>query len=196
MDQLPITEPINSIEPIEPTPPQRQFSWGTVFLMIGVLTLTVVVGIAFARQNAHLGLGKSVPDFTMTTFDGEELSLSDLQGKIVVLNFWASWCAPCHDEAPDLQAIHETYQGADVVLVGITYAESNVQNSIDFIEQYGITYINGPDRGTRISKQYGITGVPETFIIDRDGNLSQYYPGPVNAELLSQTLEGLLNSSS
>jgi cytochrome c biogenesis protein CcmG/thiol:disulfide interchange protein DsbE len=178
-----------------PQPPQRQFSWGTVFLMAGILAITAVVGIAFARQNANLSIGKPAPNFTVTTFDGEELSLSDLKGQVVVVNFWASWCAPCHDEAPELQYIHETYQNAGVVLVGITYAESNIQNSIDFIERYGITYINAPDRGTRISKQYGITGVPETFIIDREGNLSQYYPGPVDANLLGQFLDSALNQS-
>lgn len=179
----------------KPQLPERKFSWGTVFLMAGVLALTAVVGLAFARQNSVLNIGKPVPDFTVNTFGGEELSLSDLRGKIVVLNFWASWCAPCHDEAPDLQYIHEAYRGQDVVLLGITYAESNIQDSLDFIEQYGITYINAPDRGTKISKRYGITGVPETFIIDRDGNLSQYYPGPVNAVILDQFLETMLNPS-
>lgn len=179
----------------EPPLPERKLSLGTVFLMVGVLVVTVVVGIAFARQNAKLAIGKPPPAFTVTTFDGEELSLSDFEGQIVVLNFWASWCLPCHDEAPDLQYIHETYQDAGVVMLGVTYAESNVQNSIDFVEQYGITYLNAPDRGTRVSKQYGITGVPETFIIDRDGNLSQYYPGPVNAVILGDYLDTLLSDS-
>lgn len=187
---------ISLTEGQEPPLPPRKFSFGTVFLMLGVLVLTAVVGMAFARQNAKLAIGKPPPDFSVTTFDGQEVALSDFKGQVVVLNFWASWCLPCHDEAPDLQYIHEAYQEAGVVLLGVTYAESNVQNSIDFVEQYGITYLNGADRGTRISKRYGITGVPETFIIDRDGNLSQYYPGPVNAVMLGQFLDELLSKSS
>ncbi len=170
--------------------------WGTIVLMLGVIMLTVTVGIAFMRQNATLAPGASVPGFTVTTFDGEEVALSDFRGQIVVLNFWASWCAPCHDEAPDLQYIHETYGDAGVVLLGVTYAESTVQDSIDFMARYGLTYINGPDRGTRISRQYGITGVPETFIIDREGRLvpGGYFPGPVNAVTLSRMLDELLTN--
>jgi cytochrome c biogenesis protein CcmG/thiol:disulfide interchange protein DsbE len=187
---------LNSNAHSTPPIPPNSSRWGTLALMAGVIALTVVVGIAFMRQNSTLSPGKPVPQFTMTTFEGEEVSLEDLRGQIVVLNFWASWCAPCHDEAPDLQYIHETYAPFGVVLVGLAYAEASNQDSIDFIHQYGITYLNAPDRGTRVSRQYGITGVPETFIIDRDGNLAAggYFSGPVNAVILSRVLDGLLSN--
>lgn len=178
------------------SPVHRSSKYGSLFLTFSVIFAVVVVGAALLRQEQTVRAGHPVPDFTVNTFDGETVSLDSLRGQIVVLNFWASWCAPCRDEAPELQYIHETYSQYGVVMLGITYAESSDQNSINFIEEFGLTYPNGPDTGTRISRRYGITGVPETFIIDRDGNLAPggYFPGPVNALDIIDVLDVLLAS--
>lgn len=176
------------------TPEKKRFSLslGSIVLMIGVLSFVGVIGWAYIEQNRTLGEDRPAPKFTLTTFEGEEFVLEEYQGQIVVLNFWASWCAPCHAEAPDLQRIHEMYADQGVVMVGVTYSENSVADSLEFIEQYGLTYRNGADPRIRIADSYRITGVPETFVIGRDGKIVRYYPGSVTERMLSTLLNSLL----
>ena len=118
-------------------------------------------------------IGEEVPDFTLRTFEDEEIVLSDLRGKVVVVNFWASWCNPCKDEAAELQEAWEYYQpGGEVVFLGVDWTDTDAE-AAEYLEMFQITYPNGPDYGTRISQEFRITGVPETYIIDRDGILAK-----------------------
>jgi cytochrome c biogenesis protein CcmG/thiol:disulfide interchange protein DsbE len=171
-------------------------SLGNIVLLAGVMMVIIAVGVALVRNSETLGEGDNAPRFALTTFNGDDFRLADYRGQIVVLNFWASWCGPCHHEAPDLQRIHELYHDEGVVLIGITYTEASQQDSIDFIEQYQLTYANGPDIGAVIAEDYQITGVPETFVIDRDGTLAKYYPGTVNEATLSDLLDDMLAEAS
>jgi cytochrome c biogenesis protein CcmG/thiol:disulfide interchange protein DsbE len=145
-----------------------------------------------ARQNAGRPTSGPAPEFPFTTFDGQNFKLSDFRGKVVVLNFWASWCVPCRDEAPELEAAWEQYRSrGDVVFLGIAYAD-NGPKSLAFIEEFGLTYLNAPDLGTRISAQYGIQGVPETFIIDQRGNVAEFIYAGVTQTQLSAVIDRLL----
>ncbi len=179
-------------------PPQRRggISLGSIVLLAGIVFALVTIGITLTNQNRILAVGQPVPDFILTTFDGEEVHLSDLRGQVVVVNFWASWCGPCHDEAPDLQRIHEEYADDGVVLIGIAWSEPSETTGREFLAEYDIDYINGIDFGTRIGDDYKITGVPETFIIDRDGNLAEdgFFPGPVSFITLSRVLDNTLEA--
>ncbi|GAB4521962.1 MAG: hypothetical protein OHK0046_33930 [Anaerolineae bacterium] len=185
------------LEQSEQAPRQRRFtlSLGSLLLISGIIVVCVVVGMAlYKRQNDVQPTKGTAPDFTLTTFDNETLNLSDLRGKVVVLNFWASWCEPCRIEAPELQATWEKYQNRDdVVFLGVAYAD-NGPRSMEFIEQYGLTYMNGPDLGTRISELYSIQGVPETFIIDQEGRISRFIFNRVSETQLTLWIDELLEA--
>jgi cytochrome c biogenesis protein CcmG/thiol:disulfide interchange protein DsbE len=176
----------------EPQPvPRRGLGPGSIMLLIGVALTAIVFGVALFRQNQTQPETGSAPDFTLTTLDDGELRLADQRGKVVVLNFWASWCIPCRDEAPVLQSIWEKYRDRGVVVVGVAYTDTE-RGARDFIAEYGQTYPNGMDLGTRISEQYHIQGVPETFIIDQQGNVAEFIYAAVNEADLSALLDSLL----
>ncbi|MFW5709143.1 MAG: TlpA family protein disulfide reductase [Chloroflexota bacterium] len=187
---------LNDLEFLDTRRPaaKQGINWGSIVLLVGVVAAILMIGVALLEQNRTLVPNEPVPNFTIQVFDGETFNLAEYRGSIVVVNFWGSWCAPCRDEAPDLQLIHELYHDQGVILVGITHAESSDQDSIDFIEEFNLTYRNGPDPETRIADDYKITGVPETFVIDRDGRLVEggYFPGPVTANTLITVLDQLI----
>lgn len=120
---------------------------------------------------------RPAPDFEVMTLSGEPLQLSSLQGRIVVLNFWASWCPPCRSETPLLQAAQDNL-GDDVVLVGMDVWDAEA-DARDFLEQYGVTYTVGHDDDGEVAIDYGLSGVPETFIIDAEGRVVARLPGEV-----------------
>lgn len=182
-----------TFETIQAEQPGKKFlSPGTLFLIGAILIAGVVIGLALVQQNQVQPTRGAAPDFAITTFDDQSFKLSDMRGKVVVLNFWASWCGPCVSEAADLQAAWEHYEGRDdVVFVGVAYAD-NGPRSLEFIERHGITYLNGPDRGTVISHDYNIQGVPETFIIDQNGDISRFIYSTVTETQLIAYVDELL----
>ncbi len=178
-------------EPTGQAPPARRSSPGLLALTAAVLLASVFFGIAFARSNSTQPQAGSAPDFEASTFSGETLRLSDLRGQVVVLNFWASWCGPCRVEAPVLQRIHERWQRRGVTLLGIAYTDVD-RHSLAFIEEFSLTYPNLPDRGNRISDRYNIQGVPETFVIDQQGDIVRFFYAAVNEASLEAVLHELL----
>ena len=155
------------------TQTKKRARWGRLLAWLGLVALLLLLFTALLRtQQGPVGIGQKAPDFTLTTFDGEQISLSDLEGKVVVLNFWASWCKPCEQEAADLEAAWRLYQpSGEVVFLGVDWTDTEVKAK-QYLEKFDITYPNGPDLGTRISQAYRTTGVPETYIIDRNGTLA------------------------
>jgi cytochrome c-type biogenesis protein CcmF len=142
-------------------------------------------------QQARVREGQSAPGFTLDLLDDSTLSLSDLQGQVAVLNFWATWCPPCEDELPDFQSVWEEYRQRDVVFVGLAIQEEAPEVE-EMLSQFGVTYPVGLDPDQSIALDYGITGVPETFVVDPEGNVAYVHVGPVNGETLRGELEELL----
>lgn len=144
-------------------------------------------------------VGHAAPDFTITVLNGptagQKIQLADLKGKPVVLNFWASWCVPCSDEAPVLEAASQKYAAQGVVFVGITYEDTQA-NSLQFVHQHGVTYPTGPDTsgsGTgAIAISYGVLAPPETFFIDRTGTVVDMFGGALSPNMLDQRVAKIL----
>ena len=122
--------------------------------------------------------GAEAPITPFATFDGATATLAEFRGEPVVLNFWASWCKPCEQEAADLQTAWEEYDpSGQVVFLGVDYVDTEPEAK-EYLAKFDITYPNGPDLGTRISQTFRIQGVPETYFIDQDGNLTFVKKGP------------------
>jgi cytochrome c biogenesis protein CcmG, thiol:disulfide interchange protein DsbE len=164
----------------------------TTALSASLLLLLLLRLISASQAVANGGIspvvGHAAPDFTITLLNGKQgqtLHLADLKGKPVVLNFWASWCTPCKDEAPILQAASQQYAAQGVVFIGIAY-EDVPANSMRFLQQYDITYAIGPDTSGAISISYGVPTVPETVFINRQGIVTEIFGGALSKNLLDQ----------
>jgi len=142
-----------------------------VLAFLGLLTYGVI------RKGISQPKSGPAPDFTLTLFDGGQLSLAELRGHPVVLNFWASWCDPCKDEAPLLETAWRRYREQGLMMVGVDYLDQEPAARA-YLQEFQITYPNGPDLGSRIARRYFIRGVPETFFIAPDGEIKSFKEGP------------------
>jgi cytochrome c biogenesis protein CcmG/thiol:disulfide interchange protein DsbE len=182
------------VEATEPRDTSREIgnkSWPKVLAYGFIFALLGLLGWGLVRVNAGPRAEGQAPDFTLYTFDDEEIRLSELQGQVVVINFWASWCPPCRDEAPYLESTWRRYKDQGVVFLGIDYVDTDAE-ALAYLAEFDITYPNGPDIGTRIAQAYRIQGVPETFFVGRDGTLRGVKVGPLAPPELEEMIIELL----
>ncbi|MBC8098952.1 MAG: TlpA family protein disulfide reductase [Armatimonadetes bacterium] len=180
------------LDPPPPSKPRRGLSVGSIVLLLGVLIVILVVGVQLARRGQTQPYRGIAPDFTLSLYNNAgDFTLSAQRGRIVVVNFWGTWCIPCREEAPELEAIAQQYAAQDVVIVGVNFRDVEPQ-ALAFIAELGLTYPNGIDLGERITTRYNVIAAPETFVIDRKGEVYDFVLGPVTAQSLSAILDRLL----
>ena len=157
-------------------------------LVIGLLSLS-----AWGLVKANSGPVESgpAPDFTLTSFNERTLTLSQLRGQVVIINFWASWCPPCREEAAYLEQTWRKYRSQGVVFVGVDWVDTK-KEALAYMKEFDLTYFNGPDLGIRIAEAYRIKGVPETFYVAKNGELRGVHIGPLAAPELDQKIDELL----
>lgn len=168
-----------------------------IIAILGVLGLLILLGFRlFGNESEAIEIGKTPQDFTLTTFSGERVNTQDLRGKVVLINFWASWCTTCDEEGELLEAAWRFYQRNypdQVAFLGVAYADTQPA-SMAFIEKYGLTYPNGPDLQTQISRIYQVGGVPETYVLDESGEVTAIKIGTfMSLEEINQAIETALD---
>ena len=130
-------------------------------------------------------------DFLAESLSGESLRLSDLRGKVVMLDFWSSWCPPCRREAPALAQVYGEYEGRNIEFIGVAIWDDRGRVE-SHVREFGLPYPNLLDDEGRIAISYGVKGIPEKFFVDADGNLVRKFVGPMEAGALRAALDGLV----
>ena len=168
--------------------------WLRYSIVAGIAVLTVALMLSFRhdpRDIRSVTLNRPAAAFTAQKIDGTgTLSLSDYAGKVVVLNFWASWCPPCKEENPALLRVWERYRTSDVVIIGIVYNDPT-EKARAYVSSNGVTWPTVQDTDGRIAFAYGVRGPPETYFIGPDGILADRVIGAITEAALVNGIDRL-----
>ena len=190
------TEPV----PISPNHPGRVWR-ARAGVLLPVLIVLALLAVALMRYQQTLAVGAAlargetppVPVVTLPAFDGPPVSLVALRGHPVVINFWASWCIPCRDEAPLIEGVWREFRSQGLIVLGVNTQDLEAPARA-FIKQYGITYSNVRDPDGSVGRLFGTTGVPETFFLSSDGRILGKFPGEqVSQVAWHEAVSGLLS---
>lgn len=204
--------PLPSIPSSAPPEDSRRGARGR-FLVVGILGALIVAGVGAwalastgsdadapdavdgrAARTGVADVGEEAPDFELETLDGETVRLSDLRGRPVVLNFWASWCNPCRKEFPLLKAALKDHASDDLVIVGVTFRDI-ASDSRDFVEEMNATWPQAIDDDSAAALAYGVRSPPTTFFIDADGVIAARLFGFSSEEGFGEPLDRILAAS-
>lgn len=141
------------------------------------------------EQEPAVALGRYAPDFELPDLTGQQVSLSQWRGQTLLVNFWASWCEPCREEMPLLQATYEAYGDDGLMVLGVNMGEE-ARRVAGFAEDLGLTFPTLVDEKTDVGTLYRVRGAPTTYFIDREGVIRQRYVGPLSTEALETILSG------
>jgi len=175
--------------------PKVKRIWTLVILLSLIIFLGLIGVRLFMDGKEMLEIGDAPGNFTLTTFSSEKIHTGDLHGKVVLVNFWASWCVTCDEEAVLLEEAWQALQNVapgEILFLGVAYMDTEPA-ARSFLQEYGVTYPNGPDLRGEISDFYQVQGVPETFILDQDGVLRNIKYGPfISIDEIMNLIEPLL----
>lgn len=163
-----------------------------IFLILGIFLFLIAVYLFRAQKTSGV-IGERMAPFSLTSFTGKTINIEDYYGKVMVINFWASWCVTCAEEAEYLEYIWQEYKPSEkVIVLGIDYVDTEKEAQA-YLQKYAISYPNGADLGMRISNQFRVRGVPETYIIDKTGKIAFIKIGPYNTvQELRSVIDDLL----
>lgn len=148
-------------------------------LAIAVCLALLAYGVVVALRSPVVGVNDKAPDFTITTDNGRRISRSDFGGRLLVLNFWATWCPPCLEEIPSLDTFQKRLAHAGVVVLGIS-VDSDAVAYRQFLERARVSFLTARDPEARIATRYGTFKFPETYLIDRSGRVRDKIIGPAD----------------
>lgn len=179
---------------------KRPIRWTVILLWLGIIALLAMLAWGLLNANAtRPEVGQNAPDFELEFFNGYEwegmpvAGLEDMRGRPVVLNFWASWCVECRYEADLLEQTWQKYKDDGVVFLGVAYVDTEPK-SLAYMQEFGLSYPHAPDLRTQVSRDYEITGVPETFFIDKNGVIRHVQIGPMTQQLMDTIIPQLLEN--
>jgi cytochrome c biogenesis protein CcmG/thiol:disulfide interchange protein DsbE len=183
---------METVEASQEKPAHRELS--LTWMAAGVIALIVLGLLGYgllANPTEPPQAGNPAPDFQLTALDGSSMNLGNQQGRVVVVNFFASWCDPCRQEAVALEQTWRDYQDQGVQFFGIAYKDADAKAQA-FLDEFDVSYPSTVERNNRTARAYGLTGVPETFVIDQQGLLVRHFLGPITQAQLSQEINQLL----
>jgi cytochrome c biogenesis protein CcmG/thiol:disulfide interchange protein DsbE len=164
-----------------------------LFLLVVQLARRPGQGIHVTVAGGSARVGSAAPDFTTQRLDGATVRLSQLRGKPVLLNFWATWCAPCQDEMPLLQRAVDRYGGAGLNVLAVDYQQTDASGMQTFLRKVGAHFPALYDPSGQIAAEYGVTvGLPVSIFIDRSGTVEFIQVGQMSDAVLQQHLSAIL----
>jgi peroxiredoxin len=163
-------------------------------LGLPLLALLVAAACSGDARPSSGAVGEPAPEYAAPTLDGEMLALGDLRGQVVMLNIWATWCPPCRDEMPGLEALQQQYADQGLQVVGVSIDGRNAAGEVrHFLESNGITFTILHDADERVTRTFRTMGVPETYLIDREGRVVKRWIGKIDAE--SETIQSAVREA-
>jgi cytochrome c biogenesis protein CcmG/thiol:disulfide interchange protein DsbE len=158
--------------------------------IVFVVIMMVIIALVFLLQGkeslfkeakgGRLQPGQPAPDFAFPDLDGKMVRLSDYRGKVLFFNIWATWCPPCREEMPSMEKLYKELKGSDFEIVAVAIDASGAKAVVPFVKEYNLSFPVLLDPEGTIKTRYGITGVPESFIINRQGIIEKVIIGPMD----------------
>ncbi|MEI5907630.1 redoxin domain-containing protein [Bacillus spongiae] len=178
---------------------KKRYFFGLFFLLISLIFAANLLyegkmkeKEVSAQSQVSLNKGATPPDFTLTTVDGKDMTLSALKGKKVILNFWATWCPPCKAEMPYMQQYYETFQkehNVEIVAVNLTSEDNGPSAVQKFIKDYQLTFPVLLDKSGEVADSYKVLSIPTTYFLTSDGHIYEKRIGPMSEEMLSDIVQ-------
>lgn len=170
-----------------------------LFIVLALLSLLLWAVYSLPRMQCNWGSGPKVGQkalsFEVPSRQGKKIKLKDFEGKVLLINFWATWCGPCRQEMPSLEALYRRYQDQGFVVLGISLDPGGWEDISNFLKELPLSFPIAWDEGDRVSEQYQVFRIPETYLLDRKGVIRAKIVGPqnYNQKLFFQKVEKLLS---
>ena len=176
---------------------KKNHKYGVVIALVVSVAFLGLLAWGMIKKEPITGLSgvtmvnRPAPDFKLKTFDGPTISLRALRGRPVVLNFWASWCPPCRIEASLLERTWRVYKKRGVAFIGVDIQDRE-EDALRFIREFNITYPNAPDPSGEVSISFGVSGLPVTFFVSKDGQILRRWVGAIEKEVLVRSIKEIM----